>query len=103
MLLLGSTGSIGTSTLQIVDDHSGRFRVVALVARRSVAPLEDQVRRYQPQYAVMTDPAAARDLRDRVRDTPTKVLSGTEGLLEVIASAEFDIALHGISGAAGVY
>ncbi|MBL8901152.1 MAG: 1-deoxy-D-xylulose-5-phosphate reductoisomerase [Planctomycetes bacterium] len=102
-LLLGSTGSIGTSTLEIQAAHPRRFRPVGLAAHASVEKLEAQVRRFRPLFAVLVDEAAARSLRRRLSDlSDVRVLGGTAGLLEMITAAPCDLVVHGISGAAGL-
>ena len=65
--VLGSTGSIGVSTLDVVGRHLERFRVVALTANRDASRLLDQVRRFRPRFAVLADPGAASELRDKLR------------------------------------
>ena len=65
--ILGSTGSIGVSTLDVLHRHSDRFRVVALTARQDVEGLYRQCLSHAPDYAVMADPDAAERLRERLR------------------------------------
>ncbi|MEG1858290.1 MAG: 1-deoxy-D-xylulose-5-phosphate reductoisomerase, partial [Pseudoflavonifractor sp.] len=78
--ILGSTGSIGRQSLDVIAACG--MTVAALTAHRDTARMEEQVRQFRPALAVMTDPAAAADLRVRLADTGTRVLSGREGLVE---------------------
>lgn len=102
--VLGSTGSIGLSTLDVLGRHPERFRVVALAARRNVEALLQQCVAHEPLFAVMADPQAARRLDDRLRElgTPTEVLAGATGLCRVAALAETDYVMAAIVGAAGL-
>ena len=80
--ILGSTGSIGTQTLEIVRSNPD-LQVVALAASSSVEKMEAQIREFKPLVAAMWNEEAAADLKKRVADMPVKVLSGMEGLLEI--------------------
>ena len=98
--VLGSTGSIGTQAAQVAEARD--FNIVALAAGRNVAVAEDQIRRFSPKIAAMSDPAAAKDLALRVADTSTKVVSGEEGVLMVASCSEADTVLNSIVGIAGL-
>ena len=102
--VLGSTGSIGVSTLDVVERHPDRFRVVALSAHRSVARMAEQCRRVQPAYAVMVDAKAASELRDALSDmaAPPEVLCGPPALDMVASLPEVDYVMAAIVGAAGL-
>lgn len=102
--VLGSTGSVGASTLDVIARHPDRFRVVALSGHRRVDPLWQQVRTLVPTYAVMADPDAAATLAARVRAAglATRVLAGAEGLEAVAGAPESDIVMAAIVGAAGM-
>ncbi|MEW7977496.1 MAG: 1-deoxy-D-xylulose-5-phosphate reductoisomerase [Candidatus Sedimenticola endophacoides] len=104
LTVLGSTGSIGVSTLDVVARHPRRFRVVALTANRDVGKLFAQCRQFQPRYAVMADAECARELARRLAQVacPTEVLSGVEGLESVAALAEVQFVMAAIVGAAGL-
>jgi 1-deoxy-D-xylulose-5-phosphate reductoisomerase len=104
LTLLGCTGSIGESTLDVVARHPDRFRVFALVARRSVDGVFSQCVAHKPRFAVMTDHVAANDLRGRVAQAglPVEVLSGEEGATAVSAAAEVDTVVAAVVGAAGL-
>ena len=98
--LLGSTGSIGRQTLEVVEALD--LRVCALTAHKSVGLLETQARKFHPELAVLTDPAAAADLKVRLADTGIRVASGPEGLLEAAALEAADTVLTAVVGVAGL-
>ena len=102
--VLGATGSIGVSTLDVVARHPERFRVVALTAHRDVEGLLRQCRQHRPDYAVMADADAAEQLRQRLRGEGSgiQVLAGVEGLVRVAGLAEVDTVMAAIVGAAGL-
>lgn len=99
--ILGSTGSIGTQTLEIVRNNKD-LQVTALAAGSSVSKMEDQIREFLPQIAVMWSEEAARELRTRVADTNTRVISGMEGLLELAVCPEMDVLVTAIVGMIGI-
>ncbi len=100
--LLGATGSIGESTLDVIARHPQRFEVVALVAHRNWQKLAQQCRAVRPRYAAMHDPAAARSLAQALAGTPTRVLSGNDDICSIASSADVDTVLAAIVGAAGL-
>jgi len=102
--VLGSTGSIGVSTLDVIARHPQRFRAVALTAHRNVARMAEQCRRFRPMYAVMVDAAAAAELRAALADMtgPPEVLDGPEALEQVAAAPDVDYVMAAIVGAAGL-
>ena len=102
LVVLGSTGSIGCSTLDVVARHPTRFRVVALAAGRNWERLRDQCLAFRPDYAVLTDAAAAERLAASLAGTPTRVLAGTEALDQVASLPEVGIVMAAIVGAAGL-
>ncbi len=99
--ILGSTGSIGRQTLDVVREQKD-IEVAALCARNSVDLIESQIREFNPKTAVMWDEDAAADLRIRVRDLDVKVLSGMEGILEVASMEGYDYFVTAIMGMVGV-
>ena len=99
--VLGSTGSIGTQTLEIVRNNKD-LQVTALAAGTSVALMEQQIREFLPQLAVMWTEEAARDLKERVADLPVKVLCGMDGLLTLAAMEDMDILVTAIVGMIGI-
>lgn len=101
LCILGSTGSIGTQTLDIVDEHREELSVSSLAAGKNVVKTEEQIRKYRPETAVLYDEKAAEDLKIRVRDTSVKVLSGMDGLMEV-SSGDTDIVVGAIVGMIGI-
>jgi 1-deoxy-D-xylulose-5-phosphate reductoisomerase len=102
--VLGSTGSIGVSTLDVLRRHRERYQVVALAANSSVDALWGQVAEFQPQYTVMVDAQAARQLRQRVdaAGLATEVLEGAHSLDAVAALPQVEIVMAAIVGAAGL-
>ena len=102
--ILGSTGSIGTSTLDVVARHPERFQVFALTAYRQVDVLFEQCVRFKPKYAVLLDEAAVAQLRSLVRDAglPVEVLGGVAALEQVCVASEVDAVMAAIVGAAGL-
>ncbi len=105
LIVLGSTGSVGEQALDVARAHGIRVRGIS--AHKSTAAVEAQVREFSPDFAVMTDPAAAEDLRARVADTKTCVLSGFAGITEMIHTARTDNPLgvtveNSILGSAGL-
>lgn len=99
--ILGSTGSIGTQTLEIVRNNPD-LQVVALAAGSSIAKMEGQIREFAPAIAVMWSEDAAKELRTRVADTKTKVLSGMEGLLQIAVMEEMEVLVTAIVGMIGI-
>ncbi len=96
--ILGSTGSIGTQSLDVVDKDSS-LKVSALTAYKNTDLLEKQIRKYSPQFAAMYDEKCAADLKIRVKDTDTKILSGEEGVCECARQGEMAVtAIVGIAG-----
>lgn len=102
--VLGSTGSIGASTLDVLSQHADRFRVVALAANRNAAKLAQQVVQWRPEYAALADPNSARELVERLAkaNVSTRVLSGPDALCEVAALSEAQYVVAAIVGAAGL-
>ena len=98
---LVSTGSIGTQTLDVARKNED-LRVVAVSAGKSVEKLEEQIREFHPILAAVWDEKAARDLKTRIADTDTKVVSGMEGLLELASMPESDILVTAIVGMIGI-
>lgn len=99
LIILGSTGSIGKQALEVVDMQG--YKVLALTANGNADILEEQIRKYRPQYAALADEKKARELALSVADTDTKVLSGKEGVC-FCASLKADYVLNSIVGMAGL-
>ncbi len=102
--VLGSTGSIGVNTLDVIGRHPGQFEVFALTAATRVDLLLEQCVKFRPQFAVMASPAHGRLLEDRCRDAglPTHVLCGTKAIESVAADERVDAVMAAIVGAAGL-
>lgn len=98
--VLGSTGSIGRQSLEVIAALG--LSVGALAAHRSVDLLERQARQFAPRLVAVTDPAAAADLKVRLADTPVRVVSGEEGLLEAAVLPEADTVITAVVGVAGL-
>ena len=99
--ILGSTGSIGTQTLQIVDFNDD-LNVVAIAAGKNIKLLEEQARKYRPDIVAVYDKDKADELKTMLADTDIKVLSGMDGLIEVSVYAKSDILVTGIVGMIGI-
>lgn len=103
LTILGATGSIGCSTLDVVRLHSDKFQVFALSAANNVSRLAEQVREFQPRFAVMVEASAAAELKQQLpTQSITTVLSGTEALEMIAAHADAPIVMAAIVGAAGL-
>ncbi|MDF3020854.1 MAG: 1-deoxy-D-xylulose 5-phosphate reductoisomerase [Steroidobacteraceae bacterium] len=102
--ILGSTGSVGENTLDVVARHPDRFRVVALGAHRNVEKLAEQCQRFSVPYAAMADTAAAARLESQLRSlrAPTRVIAGADGLEEIARHPEVHSVMAAIVGAAGL-
>ena len=102
--ILGSTGSIGVSTLDVIALHPERFTVFALTAARNVELLHAQCCTFRPRIAVMADPSSARDLAQRCAASglATEVLAGADAIAEVAAHDDVDTVMAAIVGAAGL-
>ena len=102
--LLGSTGTIGVNTLDVVARHPTLFQVFALTAHRNYERLVDQCERFKPRYAVLCDERKidACEQLLRARDIPTELLFGDDGLERVVSDARTDIVMAAIVGAAGL-
>lgn len=102
--LLGATGSIGSSTLDVISRHSDRYQVYALTANTNVDALADLCEKWLPRYAVMNDETSASDLATRLQNKNIQitVLSGESGLLQVVEDEAVDCVVAAIVGAAGL-
>jgi 1-deoxy-D-xylulose-5-phosphate reductoisomerase len=102
--LLGSTGSIGTQTLDIVQQHPDQFRIVGLASGRNGTLLAEQIRQFQPQIAAICDPAQLEYVKEAIADLPTQpiLLSGEEGIVEVARYGDSEAVVTGIVGCAGL-
>ena len=99
--ILGSTGSIGTQTLEVVREN-GDIEVTALAAGRNIDLLERQIREFGPKLAAVWDEKLAADLRGRVRDLDVEIASGMDGLIRVSTEEKADILVTAIVGMIGI-
>ena len=102
IVVMGSTGSIGTQTLDIIRAHTDELRAVALTANSSVDLIEKQAREFKPILVAMHDEDAAKELSARLSDTGIKVLSGMDGLIEAASMKEADTVLTAMVGMIGI-
>jgi 1-deoxy-D-xylulose-5-phosphate reductoisomerase len=104
LTILGSTGSVGANTLDVVSRHRGRFDVFALTASTQVELMAEQCAAFQPRYAVMAQHAAAQQLGERLRHlgVRTEVLAGPDAIEQVAAHDDVDAVMAAIVGAAGL-
>jgi 1-deoxy-D-xylulose-5-phosphate reductoisomerase len=104
VLILGSTGSIGESTLDVIGRHPDRYQVVALSCHSRIDKLGEQVRQYRPRYVVIEDQDAALKAQHQFKaiDPRLEVLQGAAAMAELAGSAEVDTVMAAIVGAAGL-
>jgi 1-deoxy-D-xylulose-5-phosphate reductoisomerase len=102
LTVLGATGSIGVSTLDVAARHPDRFEIVALTGHRQLDVLAEQCRRFKPRYAVVGSVEDAAKLAAMLAGAATEVLAGPEGLCRVAALPEVDTVMAAIVGAAGL-
>ena len=101
IVLLGSTGSIGTQTLDVVRNNAD-LEIIGLAANKNVTLIEAQIREFHPHYAAMFDPAAAQELKVKVADLPVKIYAGMEGLMELVTVPQADTVLTAVVGMIGI-
>ena len=99
--ILGSTGSIGTQTLDVVRAN-GDIEVLGISADRNVKKLEEQIREFHPRLVAVWEEDAAKELAVRVQDTNTRIVTGMDGLLELAAMPETEILVTSIVGMIGI-
>ena len=102
IVILGSTGSIGTNTLDIVERFPDEFRIVGLTAGNNDEMLAEQIRRFRPQAVAMSTETAAVRLRERCSGLPTEIVSGQEGLARVASLPDAELVVSAIVGGAGL-
>ena len=98
--ILGSTGSIGTQTLDVADKLN--LKVSALTASTNIKLLEEQVRKYKPELAVVFNEEKAKKFKDNIKDTNTRVLSGMNGLIEAATLENADLVVNSVVGMVGL-
>ena len=99
--ILGSTGSIGTQTLDVVRAN-GDIEVLGISAGKNIQKLEEQVREFSPRLVAVWDENAAQELAQKIQDTDTKVVAGMDGLLELAAMPDTEILVTAIVGMLGI-
>ncbi len=102
VVLLGSTGSIGTNTLEVIDAAGGKFRAIALSAHTQLAELVEQARAYLPRWIVATSPVAARNHDFSGLPAETELIVGPEGVERIVAAPEVDMVVAAMVGSAGL-
>lgn len=102
LVLLGSTGSIGRSTLDVVRHHPGRFEIIALAAYSNADLLAEQCRDFHPRYACLVKEGASSQLAELVEGESIEILAGHSDLLRLAGLSEADIVLNAVVGAAGL-
>ncbi len=102
VVVLGSTGSVGTQALEVLRGLSDRFRVAGLSAHSRWQLLARQVREFEPEVVALTDPLRLDDLREALVGCPAEVIGGPEALPELAARGEADVVISAVSGVAGV-
>ena len=99
--VLGSTGSIGTQTLEVAR-YNGDLQIVSLAAGSNIKKLEEQIREFRPLVAAVWEEEKAKELRERVKDLGVRVVSGMDGLVEVCTVPEAEIVVTAIVGMIGI-
>jgi len=102
LTLLGSTGSIGCQTLDVVRHAREHLKIHALVADKSIELIEQQARFFHPETVVMMDEGAARELRGRLKDLPIKVDQGMAGIIDSVIASQVDTVVTALSGRIGL-
>lgn len=102
LAILGSTGSVGVNTLDIIQQHPERFTVVGLAARRNIDLLEEQIRRFHPSHASVLEPRLAKELRERTSGLGVEIHEGIDGAITIAALPEVDLVVSAIVGGAGL-
>ncbi|RMF88496.1 MAG: 1-deoxy-D-xylulose-5-phosphate reductoisomerase [Nitrospinota bacterium] len=102
VVILGSTGSIGRNTLDVIDRHPDRFEVWGLAARRNIDCLAKQVEKYHPKVVAVFDPVSARTLRQRLQKSKLEIYSGLEGLIQVATMPEIELVVSAVIGSIGL-
>jgi 1-deoxy-D-xylulose-5-phosphate reductoisomerase len=100
--ILGSTGSIGTQALQVIEEHSELYEAYILTANNSVGKLVEQARKYLPEAVVIANEIHYSTVRDALADLPIKVYAGADALCEVVQDDNVDIVLASMVGFAGL-
>lgn len=102
LILLGSTGSIGTQTLEVIDFIEEKWDVEVLTANKSVKKITEQAKKYKPSYVIMADEKSAEMVKLNLRDYNIKVLSGKKHLNEIVKLDNIDLVINALVGASGL-
>lgn len=102
LAILGSTGSIGTQALEVVDEHPDLFEVYALTANNQVDLLIEQARKYMPEVVVIANETKYPELKEALEDLPIKVWAGSEAIAQVVQMESIDMVLTAMVGYAGL-
>ena len=100
--ILGSTGSIGVNTLKVIESLPEEFEVYGLTARNNVDVMEEQVKKFNPRVAVLTDEKKAKELEERIGRREVKVYSNLEGLIKAVKAPEVNLVVSAIVGTTGL-
>ena len=100
--ILGSTGSIGTQALQVIEAHADMFEVYALTANNNASLLIEQARKFKPEAVVIANEAHYYKVREALADLPIKVFAGSDALCQVVAMEHVDVVLASLVGYAGL-
>lgn len=100
--ILGSTGSIGTQALQVIEEHPDLYEVYALTANNNVELLIEQTRKFNPEVVVIANEAHYHQLKEALNDLPVKVYAGADALCQIVESSPIDIVLASMVGYAGL-
>ncbi|MGV8146385.1 MAG: 1-deoxy-D-xylulose-5-phosphate reductoisomerase [Alkaliphilus sp.] len=99
--ILGSTGSIGMQTIEIVREHSDKFKIIGIAAMANIERLEEQINEFKPEIVAVFNDEKARILASRI-ENKTKIVSGMQGLIEVATYDKIDMVLNSVVGSIGM-
>lgn len=100
--ILGSTGSIGTQTLDVVTRNPGKFSILGITGNKNIKLLEGQTRKFAPKFVAVADENLYKDLKTSLADTSTTVLCGTDGMCEIASNIENDLVVSSTVGISGL-
>ncbi|MCD8287446.1 MAG: 1-deoxy-D-xylulose-5-phosphate reductoisomerase [Porphyromonadaceae bacterium] len=103
LAILGSTGSIGTQALQVVEEHADLFEIYALTANHNVSLLIEQARRFSPEAVVIADESLYPQLKEALSDLPIKTYTGSQAIAQIVEAQPIDMVLTAMMGYAGLY
>lgn len=100
--ILGSTGSVGTQTLEVIDYLDDKWNVISLSAYSNIDLLEKQIKKFNPKYVVVIDSKSAKTLNNRLENSSTEVFTGKDNLEKIASFSNLDLVINSIVGAAGL-